>query len=123
MREISRTFPRRFNVKGEPFCSVPNCDTLCDKFKNGNWRKYCYSHDGYSLMSERHWSYFKTRILLRDGYTCVKCGNKEELQVDHIKAIVNGGDMWDENNLQTLCINCHKRKTKKDLKEKREKNG
>lgn len=38
--------------------------------------------------------------------------------VDHIKAIVNGGDMWDENNLRCLCEECHKRKTKLDMKKR-----
>lgn len=37
------------------------------------------------------------------------------LQVDHIVAIVNGGEMWDEKNLQTLCGECHKEKTKEDM--------
>src|SRR3990167_1549346 len=36
-------------------------------------------------------------------------------EVDHIKAIMNGGDMWDINNLQTLCKDCHKQKTKSDF--------
>jgi len=45
--------------------------------------------------------------------------------VDHIKALCNGGDMWDKNNWQVLCSECHKKKTKKDLRERkrlREKN-
>lgn len=37
-------------------------------------------------------------------------------EVDHKIAIVNGGDSWDKNNLQVLCSNCHKKKTKEDLK-------
>ena len=36
-------------------------------------------------------------------------------EVDHKKAIVNGGDAWDKNNLQVLCVECHKKKTKEDL--------
>lgn len=36
-------------------------------------------------------------------------------EVDHIKAICNGGDPWDEDNLQVLCKRCHKAKTKADL--------
>ncbi|MEK6883068.1 MAG: HNH endonuclease signature motif containing protein [Nanoarchaeota archaeon] len=40
-------------------------------------------------------------------------------QVDHIKAIMNNGDMWDSNNLQTLCEDCHKTKTKEDFAEKK----
>ncbi len=118
MREQSRTFKQEYNQKGEPICPIPNCKQLCQKFKNGNWRKYCDLHDGYSMLRERYWSYFRTRILLRDNHTCKKCGNRENLEVDHIIAIVNGGDQWNENNLQVLCNNCHKEKTKLDLKRK-----
>ncbi len=119
-REMVRDIPIRYNSFGEPFCAVPNCMKLPDKFKNGNSRKYCDLHDSYSLIRERYWSFFKTRILMRD-VCCVKCGSKEDLQVDHIIALVNGGDMWNENNLQTLCVECHKKKTKEDLKERKKK--
>lgn len=39
-----------------------------------------------------------------------------DFQVDHITAIMNGGNEWDINNLQVLCVDCHKSKTKTDLK-------
>lgn len=39
-------------------------------------------------------------------------------EVDHKIAICNGGDFWDEKNLQVLCYKCHKEKTKEDLKQK-----
>lgn len=118
MREYVRNFPNEFNGKGEPICPVPKCNEICMKFKNGNWRRYCDLHDSYSLQRERYWGLFKQRILTRDR-VCVKCGGNDELQVDHILAIVNGGEMWDEKNLQTLCYNCHKKKTKKDLQTKK----
>jgi len=41
------------------------------------------------------------------------------MEVDHIKSLINGGDMFDENNLQTLCQDCHKKKTKKDMLERK----
>lgn len=48
-------------------------------------------------------------ILQRDGLKCVLCGNTAEnsiLEVDHIVALVNGGN--DEpSNLRTLCHNCN----------------
>ena len=44
---------------------------------------------------------------------------KIELNVDHIRAITNGGDEWDESNLQTLCEDCHKQKTREDMAIKR----
>ncbi len=37
-------------------------------------------------------------------------------EVDHIIAVAFGGDFWDEENLQVLCSECHKEKTKKDAK-------
>lgn len=41
--------------------------------------------------------------------------------VDHIKAIINDGDVWDKNNLQVLCEDCHKKKTKQDMLERKRK--
>jgi 5-methylcytosine-specific restriction endonuclease McrA len=34
---------------------------------------------------------------------------------DHIEPISCGGDEWDLENLQTLCIKCNKEKTKSDM--------
>jgi len=42
-------------------------------------------------------------------------------EIDHIKAVINGGDMWDEKNLQVLCDECHKKKTKEDMLERKRK--
>lgn len=41
-------------------------------------------------------------------------------ELDHIKALKDGGDMWDESNLQILCYKCHKKKhrSKKKLKKR-----
>jgi len=37
------------------------------------------------------------------------------VEVDHIKAVALGGKMWDKKNLQVLCNECHKVKTKEDM--------
>ncbi|RFU48022.1 HNH endonuclease [Paraburkholderia sp. DHOC27] len=48
-------------------------------------------------------------------YCCAKCGIATTSgQVDHIKAIDNGGTD-DPINLQYLCVDCHKVKTANDL--------
>ena len=73
-----------------------------------------------SLMNEkvRHWGYQKgfnygyssrrSVILHRDNYTCQCCGKKNcRLEVHHIKFKSNGGTD-DEENLITLCEDCHK---------------
>lgn len=72
-----------------------------------------------SLINEkiRHWGYQKgfnygyssrrRAILHRDNYTCQCCGKKNcRLEVHHIKFRSNGGTD-DEENLITLCKECH----------------
>ena len=56
-------------------------------------------------------------VLLRDEYTCRTCGmvDLEIMQVDHIlEKALGGNDSFD--NLQTLCPNCHARKTIRFMK-------
>lgn len=48
-------------------------------------------------------------IYARDNYRCVKCGDTEDLEIDHIYPISKGGKS-DLNNLQTLCHHCNYRK-------------
>lgn len=63
-------------------------------------------------------------------YICKKCkGSREVIKIDHIKPIGKQPDYWEEFgiwlgklnclplNLQPLCADCHKEKTKKDAKE------
>lgn len=72
-----------------------------------------------NLINERirHWGYQKgfnygyssrrSAILHRDNYTCQCCGKKNcRLEVHHIKFKSNGGTD-DEENLITLCKECH----------------
>ena len=73
-----------------------------------------------SLMNEKikHWGYQKgfnygyssrrSAVLHRDKYTCQCCGKKNcKLEVHHIVFRSNGGTD-DEENLITLCEDCHK---------------
>ncbi|AYO83598.1 HNH endonuclease [Methylobacterium brachiatum] len=49
------------------------------------------------------------RVLERDGYACQCCGARAPnvtLQVDHIKAVANGGSD-EEENLRALCVTCN----------------
>jgi 5-methylcytosine-specific restriction endonuclease McrA len=63
------------------------------------------------------WGYVKRQVLIRDNFTCKKCGfsNKEIMEVDHILEKMRGGTDTMEN-LQTLCPNCHAIKTNRFLK-------
>jgi len=64
-------------------------------------------------------SFTKKIALKRDKYICQKCGfsDRDIMQVDHIKEKYNGGSDKLEN-LQTLCPNCHAKKTYKFLRNK-----
>ncbi|MFC1513016.1 YHYH domain-containing protein [Thermodesulfobacteriota bacterium] len=63
----------------------------------------------------------KTAVKRRDGYRCVICGSTKKLEVDHRRALMNGGAN-DMTNLATLCDDCHTIKTRMDssLRRKRE---
>ena len=53
----------------------------------------------------------RERILIRDEYTCRKCGHvSRRLEVDHITPLHMGGVEADSNR-QALCSSCHGVKT------------
>ena len=65
-------------------------------------------------------SKLKSAIRDRDDHQCVICGLTEPLEVDHTRALENGGDN-EPDNLATLCRNCHglKGSMDKSLRRKR----
>ncbi len=64
-------------------------------------------HWGYQKGFDYGWSSRREAILNRDSYTCQICGKKHmRLEVHHIIYRSNGGTN-DENNLITLCEDCH----------------
>jgi 5-methylcytosine-specific restriction enzyme A len=48
-------------------------------------------------------------VFERDQYTCRVCGSKENLAIDHIIPLAQGGTN-DISNFQTLCQTCNGRK-------------
>ena len=66
----------------------------------------------------RHLQRIRDRILLRDEYTCRKCGRVTvDGEVDHIVPLVLGGSSAD-SNLQYLCRPCHQVKSLGEEKER-----
>lgn len=59
----------------------------------------------------------RAQTFKRDNHTCKYCGkifDKSNLVGDHIIPIAVGGMEFDINNVQTLCVECNKIKTKRD---------
>jgi 5-methylcytosine-specific restriction endonuclease McrA len=66
-------------------------------------------------LTTKRWASIRKKVLVRDGYACVKCKSTLFLHVDHIKYSKEIGKER-LGDLQTLCILCHADKTKrKDL--------
>ena len=63
------------------------------------------------------WHDVRIKVLDRDGWECVMCGTLlgRGAQVDHITPVTDGGSMWDMDNMQSLCTECHIVKTADDL--------
>lgn len=62
------------------------------------------------LYHTKRWKDLRNAVLLRDLYTCKRCGKAQptHMVADHIKA--HRGDerlFWSIDNLQTLCPSCH----------------
>jgi 5-methylcytosine-specific restriction protein A len=64
------------------------------------------------------WEEIRKQVLIRDNWQCKSCGRvcseKWEAQVDHILPKDGGGSDQLEN-LQVLCIRCHRKKTQQGL--------
>lgn len=113
----TRYFQIRHNEFGIPLCLIPTCNKEAFRRKNGKYLNYCSDHNWSDMREFTNWGNIRGTVAKRDNFTCKKC-NKENLSsyvIDHIKPIALGGDEWNTNNMQTLCIDCNKIKTKKDI--------
>lgn len=71
-------------------------------------------HGSYgALLWDERWRDKRKRILARDNYECVICGNKEDLTVHHKQYHVSEDGLkyvpwdYDDKYLITLCKKCH----------------
>lgn len=73
------------------------------KLVKQNLRKKRYK----SYLKSPRWKAKRKRVLARDGFKCVRCGNKYNLQVHHLtyKRIFKER----LSDLITLCQSCHKK--------------
>lgn len=57
----------------------------------------------------------RVRLEFQDRYNVSEIrGDVPQLQVDHVDRVADGGPLFDESNLQTLCRECHAAKTARE---------
>lgn len=105
----------------------PSCGKHKSKWKRRiDWRcccKTCTTKYNKFLMIYG-WQDLRMKAFVRDNFTCVLCSKKVikdaygtyALVGDHILPISLGGEEWDLKNVQTLCLECNKEKTREDRK-------
>ena len=80
---------------------------------------YCSRRCQWRFHGHYFWDSARSYTMLRDGYTCRICGKRKrvrELDVDHIVEIASGGAALEYSNLQTVCRECHRSKTRAFLR-------
>ena len=67
------------------------------------------------MRSLARWKRVRRAAIERDGYRCRACGKAAgRFEVDHIVSIAAGGEPYDLENTQTLCVGCHLDKSTRD---------
>lgn len=52
---------------------------------------------------------WREAVFRRDRWTCIWCGNKKEINADHIKSFMDYPELrFAIDNGRTLCVPCHK---------------
>ena len=101
----------RFDKNGNLLCR--NCENFVSKTR----RHYCSEKCMEEFNRNNSWFWIRKDVLRRDRYTCSICKKrlrKRFLDVDHIIPVKMGGQLFDKNNLRTLCKECHKAKSDLD---------
>lgn len=94
-------------------CSASGCPELvpvgvgrCDDHARPAW----VAPSAHTRERPRDWFKRRARVIRRDGKLCVRCG-RAGTHVDHIVRVADGGS-WEIDNLQLLCEECHRQKTR-----------
>jgi len=97
----------------------PTKNTRCPKC-NKEYDTKTRDKNSKKIYNSAKWKAVRAEVLVRDAARCVQCDSKENLVVDHIEELKDGGDAYALNNLETLCKACHSIKTHE---EKRKRNA
>jgi len=99
-------------INGNKICL--NCDNPVKPPK----RRYCSEKCQYEFYTKNSHAMLRSKLIVECNGICYKCKKKftqYDLILDHIIPIAMGGEEFNEDNLQILCKECNKIKTKKDM--------
>jgi 5-methylcytosine-specific restriction protein A len=100
---------RTINTKG--YCPLHQHKQRQDDERKARWLlQNTPSHNWSTLYNSHKWRTERDKYL-KDNPTCIGCGADADT-VDHIRS--HRGDLelfWDKDNWQSLCADCHNRKT------------
>lgn len=106
-------------------CRHPNCpnlthDTYCDVHKakhNADYNNFKRTQESKAFYNSTRWRALSKHQLTIQPLCqeCLKNNRFIKAQIaDHIVPIKNGGEKYDIDNLQSLCLSCHNKKTSKE---------
>ena len=133
VRNYSDLAKQRMQNNECPACGKPKAEWT----RRTDWTccsKKCSERFYDEEQSIQSWATTRAMAFKRDDYTCQYCGKRfvtvwddpphkgeetpdtSNLIGDHIIPIAVGGDEFDVDNVQTLCIKCNKIKTRQDMR-------
>jgi 5-methylcytosine-specific restriction protein A len=75
-----------------------------------------YANHSARIRKSKRWDAVRLEAKRRDNFCCVECGERGRLEVDHIKPVRDAPELsYALDNLQTLCVACHSRKTRLEI--------
>ena len=108
-----------------PYASPRRCCSCCDPCRISRHAEERDTAPGAAVPGDCHfvsrhhlrmktvrWRKLRRRIFDRANWRCEACGLAGgPFECDHKRPLKRGGDPWDTDNLQCLCVDCHRIKT------------
>lgn len=92
----------------------------CGKKLTGRQRKSCSELCSDLFLLRFHWRQVRINVWNREKGLCQDCKgfaySKQTYDVDHIERVTDGGSIFDMDNYQLLCPECHQSKTSRENK-------
>jgi len=98
-------------------CRTTHTGVGCPRRRRTAEKRRAASRDDKAFFNSDRWQRLRAACLVRDYYVCQACGKPagESAHADHkLPRETHPGLAWDLDNLQTLCVRCHTKKTNRE---------